>query len=188
MDDNLRTLGIDRVPVVNLRRMDPAPDPEAVAVASFEEQLAAMATLRDAGKVGAIGVSNVTVADLDVARAVTEVVCVQNPYSVADRSGDELLAACEEHGLAFVPFFPLGSAFAGANSLLRDPTVAAVADRLGAAPAQVALAWLLARSPSILLIPGTSSLAHLEDNLGAGDVVLDDEARAALNRLGRTDG
>ena len=128
----------------------------------------------------AIGVSNVSLAQLQRATELTEIACVQNPFNVVDRTSAEVLARCEREGIAFVPFFPMGSAFGGVNRVLEAPAVTETASRLGATPAQVALAWLLARSPSILLIPGTSSVAHLEENLAAGDLVLDDAALDAL--------
>ena len=181
VDDNLRSLGVEQVDVVNLRWPDPHMAPADAT--GFDEALGVMVELRDAGKIGAVGISNVSRAQFDQARATTEIACVQNAYSVANRGDDELVDACEAAGVAYVPFFPLGSAFAGATSLLVDPTVGAVATRLGATPAQVAMAWLLARSPGILLIPGTSSLRHLDENLAAGDVVLDDEALASLASL-----
>ena len=109
---------------------------------------------------------------------------MQNPYNVIDRSSTDVLEACAARGIAFVPFFPMGSAFGGVNQVLDAPAVRATAHRLDATPAQVALAWLLARSPSILLIPGTSSVAHLEENLAAGRVVLDDLARDELGAIG----
>ncbi|HET9692080.1 MAG TPA: oxidoreductase [Acidimicrobiales bacterium] len=183
VDDNLASLGLEQVPVVNLRMPDRGarlPD----GAPSFAESLQVMVELREAGKIGAIGISNVTLAQFQEAVATTEIACVQNAYSVANRGDDELVAACEAAGVAYVPFFPLGSAFAGARSLLRDGTVTAQADRLGVTASQAALAWLLARSASILLIPGTSSLRHLEENLAAGDVSLDGEAMAALDALG----
>lgn len=183
VEDNLRSLGIDQVPVVNLRLPDRGARLPADAP-SYAESLAVMAALRDEGKIGAIGVSNVTTAQVAEAADTVGIACVQNAYSVANRDDDDTVALCEERGIAYVPFFPLGSAFAGATSLLRDPTVAAVADRLGATPAQVALAWLLVQSPAILLIPGTSTVAHLEDNLAAGDVELDERALADLEALG----
>ncbi len=175
VEDNLRSLGIDQVPVVNLR---------LIGNDGFDEQLATMIDLRDEGKIGAVGISNVSKEQFDRAVATTEIACVQNAFSVANRSGADVLAACEARGIAFVPFFPLGSGFAGANAVLDDARVQETATRLDATPAQVALAWLLDHSPNILLIPGTSSLAHLEDNVGAAKLELDDEARALLRAAG----
>lgn len=173
VEENLRTLGVDRLAAVNLRRHD---DSEV----SLDDQLDAMIKMRDQGLIDGIGLSNVGRDDLDRALTRTDVVCVQNAYSLADRSSEPVLERCEERGIAFVPFFPLGSAFATDNPVLGHPGVARAADRLGATNAQVALAWLLARSPVIALIPGTSSVAHLEENHAAADLVLDDEAMAAI--------
>jgi pyridoxine 4-dehydrogenase len=169
---NLKTLELDQVPVVNLRRHQDSYVP-------FDEQVAAMVAIRDEGLIGAIGVSNVTLDQYRAARAVTEIACVQNGYNLADRSDQALFDVCAADGVPYVPFFPLGSAF-GSNPVLTAPAVVAAASRLGATPAQVALAWLLHRSPNVLLIPGTSSLTHLRENLTATDVVLDDRAVAEI--------
>jgi pyridoxine 4-dehydrogenase len=178
VEDNLRSLAIEQVDVVNLRVHAPGePDQQ------FDEQIGTMVELRAEGLIGGIGVSNVSLAQLQRARALTEVACVQNPFNVVDRTSADVLARCEDGGIAFVPFFPMGSAFGGANRVLEAPAVVAAAAGLQATPAQVALAWLLARSPAILLIPGTSSVAHLEQNLAAADLVLDDDARRALDAI-----
>jgi pyridoxine 4-dehydrogenase len=174
VEDNLRTLGLEQMDVVNLRVMDEAPVP-------FDDQLAEMLALRDEGKIASIGVSNVSAAELAAALAPeVALACVQNAYSVADRSAEGELAACAAAGVAWVPFFPLGSAF-GVTPVLDNPSVAKAAERLGVTTAQVALAWLLAHSPNILLIPGTSSLDHLEQNLAVRDLTLDAEAVASLD-------
>jgi pyridoxine 4-dehydrogenase len=139
--------------------------------------------MRDEGMIGGVGLSNITIEDLDQALTGTEIACVQNAYNLADRSGDPVLRRCEERGIAFVPFFPLGSAFSPTNPVLGHPAVVAGAERLGITTSQVALAWLLQHSPNILLIPGTSSVAHLEANLAVADIALDavtiDEINAA---------
>jgi aryl-alcohol dehydrogenase-like predicted oxidoreductase len=170
--DNLRTLGVDRLHAVNLRLAD-TPD------VPFEEQLDAMVAIRDEGLIGGIGLSNVTFEEFVHAVRRTAIVCVQNPLNVLDRSSMPLLRACQERGIAFVPFYPLGSA---SSPLVTHPPLVATARRLGATPAQIALAWLLALAPNTLLIPGTRTLAHLEENLAAAAVTLDDEALAALDR------
>jgi pyridoxine 4-dehydrogenase len=170
--DNLRTLGVDRLAVVNLRLMDDSP---------FDEQLDAMIAIRDEGLIEGIGLSNVTLEQLDRAVERTEIACVQNPMNIVDRSSETVLWACARQAIAFVPFFPLGSAFGGVNQVLTHPGVTAAAGRLGATPAQVAIAWFLEFAPNVLLIPGTSSVAHLEENLGAASVRLDREALAALD-------
>jgi aryl-alcohol dehydrogenase-like predicted oxidoreductase len=176
--ENLRTLGVERLAALNLRLMDPGSGP---AEATLDEQLDAMIALRDEGLIGGIGLSNITVDQLDHAAARTDIACVQNPMNLADRAGLPLLRACAERGIAFVPFFPLGSAFGGGtNRVVGNPDVIAAADRLGATPAQVALAWLLALAPNVLLIPGTGSVAHLTENMGAAGVKLDDKAISTL--------
>jgi aryl-alcohol dehydrogenase-like predicted oxidoreductase len=171
---NLTTLALDQIPVVNLRRHQDSYVP-------FDEQVAAMVAIRDEGLIGAIGVSNVTLEQYRAANAVTEIACVQNEYNLADRSDQAVFDACAADGVPYVPFFPLGSAFRSANPVLTAPAVVASAARLGASPAQVALAWLLQRSPNVLLIPGTTSLGHLHENLAAADVTLDHQA---LNEIG----
>jgi pyridoxine 4-dehydrogenase len=173
VEANLRSLELEQVPVVNLRR-HPGSD------VSFDDQLAAMEEMVDDGLIGGIGLSNVTLEDYRTARARIEVACVQNAYNLTSRSEQPLFEACSDDAVPFVPFFPLGSAFFPENPVLEVPAVRATADRLELTPAQVALAWLLDQAPTVLLIPGTSSSAHLDENLAAGDVVLDEEARAAL--------
>ncbi len=139
-----------------------------------------MESLRDEGLIGSIGLSSVDLDQYRAARARVEVACVQNPYNLADTSGRDVFEACRVDGVPFVPFFPLGSAFHDENPVLNASSVPAVADRLGATPAQVALAWLLHLAPLVLLIPGTSSLSHLEENLATADLTLDDEALELL--------
>lgn len=174
VEANLRSLQLDKVPVVNLRRH---PDSEV----PFAEQLDAMVALRDEGLIGAVGLSNVTLDDYAYARSRTEVACVQNSYNLANREEQPLSDACAADGTPFVPFFPLGSAFLADKPVLLAPAVVETAQRYEATPAQVALAWLLAQAPTVLLIPGTSSITHLEENLAASDLVLDDAALAALD-------
>jgi len=173
IEANLATLGLDQIPVVNLRRH---PDSDV----PFAEQLDLMEAVRQEGLIGAVGVSSVDMDEYTTARSRVEVACVQNPYNLADTSGSDVFDACRADGVPYVPFFPLGSAFHPENPVLTVPSVVATADRLGATPAQVALAWLLTLAPAVLLIPGTSSRGHLEENLAAADLVLDDEALAAL--------
>jgi aryl-alcohol dehydrogenase-like predicted oxidoreductase len=177
--ENLRSLGVDRLGAVNLRLLDPAHGPPEV---SFDEQLDVMIAMRDEGLIDGIGLSNITEKHLWYALERTEIACVQNPLNLLDRAGMPLLRACEQRGIAFVPFFPLGASF-GANRLLGNSDLVATARRLGVTPAQVALAWVLALAPNTLLIPGTASLKHLEQNLAAATVVLDDEAVAVLNAI-----
>jgi pyridoxine 4-dehydrogenase len=176
VEANLRSLGLDQVPVVNLRRH---PDADV----TLAEQLDALETLRDEGLIGAIGLSNVTLEDYLTARLRTSVACVQNAYNLASRDDQPLFDACRADAVPFVPFFPLGSGFAQDSPVLHSPAVTETASRLQATPAQVALAWLLAQAPTVLLIPGTSSLSHLEENLAAADVVLDEKALVALDQV-----
>src|ERR1035437_8477916 len=181
VEDNLRTLAIDRIDVVNLR----VHEESEVALG---DQLASMVDMRIAGLiggVGGVGLSSVSRDKFPVARAAPEIVCVQNAFNLVDRSSQPVLDTCCEDGIAFVPYFPLGSAIAGDhNHVLEAPAVVAGAGRLGTTVAQVALAWLLDRSPNMLLIPGTASLAHLEQNLGTSQIELDDETREELEALG----
>jgi len=179
VEANLRSLDLDQVPVVNLRRIPGSDVP-------FAEQLSAMDALRGEGLVGGIGLSNVTHGDYLEARDRIEVACVQNAYNLTSRHEQSLFDACRDDGVPFVPFFPLGSAFFADNPVLDAPLLGATAQRLHATPAQVALAWLLTQAATALLIPGTSSLAHLEENLAAGDLVLDEAALADLASLGPT--
>jgi aryl-alcohol dehydrogenase-like predicted oxidoreductase len=175
VEANLASLGLDRIPVVNLRRHPESDVP-------FTEQVEALVAVRDEGLIEAVGLSNVTLEEYQTARGRTEIACVQNPYNLADRSDQALFDACRSDGVPYVPFFPLGSAFNPENPVLGRPAVKEAARRLGATPAQVALAWLLSQAPLVLLIPGTSSVAHLEENLGAGTLELDAEALDALSR------
>jgi pyridoxine 4-dehydrogenase len=179
IEDNLRTLAADHLAAVNLRLMDDAEPGQR-----FDDQLTAMMKARDNGLIGGIGLSNITREHLLHALSITDIACVQNPMNLADRHSLPVLDECEARGIAFVPFFPLGSAFAGGNPVLRSPQVVSIAARLGRTPAQIALAWLLSFRPNILLIPGTSSVSHLEENMAAGDIELDAAAREALASAG----
>jgi aryl-alcohol dehydrogenase-like predicted oxidoreductase len=187
IEDDLSQLGLDGIPVVNLRRMDlgPGVGAEGDQIVDLDDQLAEMIALRDEGKIGAIGVSSVP---LDVVRRALPagIACVQNAYSLLDRSQEEMLDFCNAQGgegLAWVPYFPLGSAFPGFPKVADNPVVVDIAGEIGATPSQVGLAWLLAHAPTTLLIPGTRSIAHLEENTGAGDVTLSAEAIARLDAV-----
>jgi pyridoxine 4-dehydrogenase len=169
VEANLESLGLEQIPVVNLRR-----HPESDV--SLSDQLDAMEGLRQEGLIGGIGLSNVDLEQYRAAQSLIDIACVQNSYNLADSSGEDVFEACRSDGVPFVPFFPLGSAFNSENPVLGAASVMATADRLGATPAQVALAWLLQQAQIVLLIPGTSSLRHLEENLAAADLVLDQEA------------
>lgn len=175
IEDNLRTLAVDHLAAVNLRLMDDArPGQE------FDDQLAAMMKARDDGMIAGIGLSNVSLDHLLHALAHTEIACVQNPMNLADRASMPVLEECHARGIAFVPFFPLGSAFGRGNPVVGSKQVVDTAARIGRTPAQVALAWLLSLRPNVLLIPGTSSVRHLEENLAVADIELDAEARELL--------
>jgi aryl-alcohol dehydrogenase-like predicted oxidoreductase len=180
VEDNLRSLRVERLDLVNLRLLEDEDAPEI----TLAEQLGTLADLRAEGKLDLIGVSNVTRATAEEALDLVDIACVQNSYSIMERSAEDLLALCAERDLAFVPFFPLGSAFTGGPAnLAADPAIARVAARHGATPSQVALAWLLHRDERILLIPGTSSVAHLEENLAAAEVALDADDLEALDAV-----
>ncbi|MER2250284.1 aldo/keto reductase family oxidoreductase [Methylorubrum podarium] len=178
--DNLRNLGVDALDVVNLRIMFDVSGP---AEGSIEAPLAVLADLQRQGLVRRIGLSNVTARQVAEGRRIAEIVCVQNAYNLAHRADDALVDDLAAAGIAYVPFFPLGG-----FSPLQSTTLSGVAERLGATPMQVALAWLLRRAPNILLIPGTSSVAHLRENLAAADLTLPDAAMAELGRIAPSSG
>jgi aryl-alcohol dehydrogenase-like predicted oxidoreductase len=184
VEDDLRQLGLERTPVVNLRRLDLGPGlaAEGDQIVDLDDQLAEMIALRDEGKIGAIGISNVP---LDVLRRARPagIVCVQNAYSLLDRLHEGMLDFCMAEGIAWVPFFPLGSAFAGFPNVADNAVVTEIAGELGVTGAQVGLAWLLAHAPNTLLIPGTRSIAHLEENIGAADITLSADALARLDAV-----
>jgi aryl-alcohol dehydrogenase-like predicted oxidoreductase len=173
--DNLRNLGLDVLDVVNLRIMF---DVHGPAEGSIEAPLTVLADLQRQGLVRHIGLSNVTSKQITEGRGITEIVCVQNQYNLAHRADDRLIEDLAHEGTAYVPFFPLGG-----FTPLQSSTLSDVAARLGATPMQVALAWLLRRAENILLIPGTSSVGHLRENLAAAALVLPDDAVSKLNRM-----
>jgi pyridoxine 4-dehydrogenase len=179
VEDNLRSLDVEQLGAVNLRLLSTSEGADAQRV-PLEDQLAEMVRLRDEGKIAAVGISNASLAQVEQAIDSAAVGCVQNAYSLLDTSGEAVLDRCTAEGIAFVPFFPLGSAFPGMPKVTDEPAVRKVADRLGVTPAQVGLAWLLARAENVLLIPGTSSVAHLEENMHAGAVELAPEELEAL--------
>lgn len=178
--DNLRNLALDVLDVVNLRSMFDALHP---AEGSLEAQVTVLADLQRQGLVRHIGLSNVTPAQIAEARRICEIVCVQNYYNVAHRDDDDLIDDLARDGIAYVPFFPLGG-----FTPLQSSTLSDVAERLGATPRQVALAWLLRRAPNILLIPGTSSVAHLRENLAAAELNLPDDALMELDGVASISG
>ncbi|HTC98097.1 MAG TPA: aldo/keto reductase family oxidoreductase [Bradyrhizobium sp.] len=174
--DNLRNLAVDVLDVVNLRAMF---DPHGPAEGSIETPLSVLADLQRQGLVRHIGLSNVTPTQVREGQRICDIVCVQNHYNVAHRSDDRLIDDLARAGIAYVPFFPLGG-----FSPLQSDTLSAVARRLGATPMQIALAWLLHRAPNVLLIPGTSSVAHLKENLAAVELHVPDDALTALDAIG----
>ena len=174
--DNLRNLGLDALDVVNMRLMG---DVHAPSEGSIEKQVTALAELQRQGLVRHIGLSNATSKQVAEAQGIAEIVCVQNHYNLVHRADDAFVDELASQGIAYVPFFPLGGFSPIQSSALSD-----VAQRIDATPMQVALAWLLHRSPNILLIPGTSSVAHLRENMKAAQCVLTDEVLAELDAIG----
>ncbi|ARP96096.1 aldo/keto reductase family oxidoreductase [Bordetella genomosp. 13] len=174
--DNLRNLGRDVIDVVNLRLMF---DPMGPAEGDVEPLLAPLVELKDKGLIRHIGLSNATAAQVQQARGITDIVCVQNMYNLAHRGDEALIDDLAQAGIAYVPFFPLGGFSPLQSSILND-----VAAQYEATPMQVALAWLLQRSPNILLIPGTSSVAHLKQNIDSASIRLSPEAIEALDGIG----
>ncbi len=175
--DNLRNLGLDALDVVNLRMMGSGAG-HGPSEGSIEEPLAALAELQRRGLIRELGLSNVTPAQIAQGREIVEIACVQNEYNLAHRSDDALVDALATDGIAYVPFFPLGG-----FSPLQSATLSSVATRLGATPMQIALAWLLHRSPNVLPIPGTSSIEHLRENLAAAEIALSPETLAELDGI-----
>ncbi|WPB88452.1 aldo/keto reductase [Streptomyces malaysiensis] len=184
VEDNLRGLGVDRLPVVNLRRLDTGPGlrPEGDQVVDLDDQPATMTALRDEGKIGAIGLSSVTLDGLRRALP-AGVVCVQNAYSLASRDDEDMLELCVAEGIAWVPFFPLGGAFPGLPKVTEEPAVQTAAAALGVTPSQIGLAWLLHHAPNVLLIPGTADAAHLEANMAVSEITLDAATLASLDAI-----
>jgi len=178
--DNLRNLGVDTLDVVNMRIMGKV---HAPAEGSIEKQVAALAELQRQGLVRHIGLSNVTAAQVTEAQGIAEIVCVQNHYNLIQRDDDALVDELADKGIAYVPFFPLGG-----FTPIQSSALSKIAQTIGATPMQVALAWLLYRAPNILLIPGTSSLEHLRENMQAAQWRLPDGVRAELDAMGRLNG
>ena len=173
--DNLRNLGLDALNIVNYRVMGSG---HGLEEGSIAEQVTVLADLRRKGLIRHIGLSNVTAAQVAEAQAITDIVCVQNNYNVVYREDDALIDDLARQGIAYVPFFPLGG-----FTPLQSSTLSDAASRLGATPMQVALAWLLHRSPNILLIPGTSSVAHLRENMAAGQLTLSPQTLTELDGI-----
>ena len=186
VESNLMQLGVDRLGVVNLRRADNAPGIIATGdqLVDLDDQLAELIALRDEGKLAGIGLSNVRLDQLQQALP-AGIVCVQNYYNLLNREHEDLLELCKREGIAWVPYFPLGSAFDGIAKVIDQQEVQDAAAAVGATPAQIALAWLLQHAANILLITGTSNLEHLVENVGAGSVRLDERTMERLDAVGR---
>jgi aryl-alcohol dehydrogenase-like predicted oxidoreductase len=184
VEDNLKSLGLDQIPLVNLRRLDTGPGlrAEGDQVVDIDDQLAVMTAMREEGKIGAIGLSSVTLEGLRQAIP-AGIACVQNAYSLVARDDEDMLVLCTAEDIAWVPYFPLGSAFPGLPKVTDEPAVVAAAQSLGSAPSQIGLAWLLHHAPNVLLIPGTANAEHLQANVAAGAIVLDDATLAALDAV-----
>jgi pyridoxine 4-dehydrogenase len=178
IEANLRALGIDRLAAVNLRLLR-SDGPNEL----FDEQLSVMIAARDEGLIEGIGLSNVSREHLLHALDRTEIACVQNAFSLVDRASEPVLRECTARGIAFVPFFALRSPFAAPDQVLGQGAVVRTAARLGHTPAQVASAWTLGVAPNVLMIPGTSSVSHLEENLAVADIELDEQAREELDAV-----
>jgi aryl-alcohol dehydrogenase-like predicted oxidoreductase len=184
VEANLRSLRVERLDLVNLRLVQTRDD----TAIPLEEQLSALEDMRQEGKLDLIGLSNVDQVKVQLALEFVDVGEIQNAYSIIDRQDDEMVELAREREIAFVPFAPLGSAFRGGPARLAgDPAIVRVADKHGATPTQIALAWLLARYDRILLIPGTSSVSHLEENVAAIKLELDDADLAVLDRVEQRD-
>ena len=180
VEDNLRSLRVERIDLVNLRLMSEGDEP-AVPLA---EQLGELQDLRHEGKLDLIGISSARQDRIEDALELVELGEIQNAYSIMDREDDPIVELAREREIAFVPYFPLGSAFTGGPArLAQDAAISSVAEKRGATPSQIALAWLLARYERMLLIPGTTSVAHLEENLAAIDVELDEDDMSQLDAV-----
>lgn len=184
VETNLASLGLDRIPLVNLRRAERGPGlrAEGDQRVDLDDQLATMVELRDQGKIGSIGLSCIGAEELRRALP-AGIACVQNSYSLVSRDDEELLRHCLAEDIAWVPFFPLGGALPGLPKVTDEPAVREAARASGVTPAQIGLAWLLHHAPNVLLIPGTSTPAHLEENTAAGSVELDEQTLAALDAV-----
>ncbi len=178
IETNLLTLGVEQLAAVNLRLFE-SDGPDQL----FDDQLSIMIAARDEGLIGGIGLSNINREHLLHALDRTEIACVQNAFNLIRRESAAVLEECTRRGIAFVPFFPLGAGFMQPNPVLSHELVGNAAQRLGRTPAQVALAWTLSVAPNVLLIPGTSSVRHLEENLDVASIELDEDTREQLNAI-----
>ena len=184
VEENLLSLGMEQIPLVNLRRTDMGPGLRAQGdqIVDIDDQMAEMIAMRKEGKIGSIGLSAVSLENVERVLP-AGIACVQNAYSLVDREGEELLALCLKQQIAWVPFFPLGGAMPGLPKVTDQPKVIDIAGELGITPSQLGLAWLLQHSTNTLLIPGTTDIAHLEENLAAGSVALSEKVAVELSKL-----
>ena len=183
MHDNLRSLRAERLDVVNMRRITPRSFPLAPSqIVKLDDQVAEMVTLRDQGLIGHIGLSTVSAAELRSALP-AGIVCVQNRYALTSRRQEPVLDIARAEAVAWVPYFPLGGAFPGSAKVTHEPVVQQIAREVGASPAQVGLAWLLQHAPNMLVIPGTTSISHVEQNVAAGSIELSAEQVARLDAI-----
>jgi pyridoxine 4-dehydrogenase len=181
--DNLRSLNVERLQVVNMRRIAPGTFPLAPSqIVKFDDQMAEMVALRDEGLIGHIGLSTVSAKELGTALS-AGIACVQNQYALTSRKQEPVLGIARATGIAWAPYFPLGGAFPGSAKVTHEPVVQEVARELGASPAQVGLAWLLQHAPNVLIIPGTTSISHLEQNIAAGSIELTADQVARLGAI-----
>jgi aryl-alcohol dehydrogenase-like predicted oxidoreductase len=184
VEDNLISLGMEQIPLVNLRRSDFGPGVpfEGDQIVDIDDQMAEMIAMRDEGKIGSIGLSGISLEKLTRVLS-ADIACVQNAYSLVSRECENLISVCLDHGIAWVPFFPLGGAVPGWPKVTDQSKVIDIAKQLSITPSQVGLAWLLRHGENTLLIPGTADVGHLEENLTSASVVLDEQAMTALNDL-----
>ena len=187
VEENLLTLGMEQIHLVNLRRTDVGPGlrAEGAQVVDIDDQMAEMIAMREEGKIGNIGLSAVSMENVERVLP-AGIACVQNAYSLVDRACEELLTLCLHNQIAWVPFFPLGGAMPGLPKVTDQPKVIEIAGQLGIAPSQLGLAWLLDHTKNTLLIPGTTDITHLDENLAAGSVVLSPEIALELSKLDST--
>ncbi len=183
IEDNLRSLKREQLEVVNFRRIAPGLYPlEPSQQVSFDDQLTELIAMREEGLIGQIGLSSVSMEEFDKALPIG-IACVQNQYNILSRTHENMLEICRKEAIAWIPYFPLGGGYPGAVDVTSDPVVCEISRRMGISPAQVALAWLLQHSQNTLIIPGTTSITHLEENINVGNIKLEDEDLLKLENL-----
>lgn len=183
IQDNLRSLKTDHLDIVNFRRIAPGTFPlKPSQKVNFDDQMAELIAIRDEGMIGAIGLSSVSLEELKKALP-AGIVCVQNLYNLTSRSQESILELCKKEGIAWVPFFPLGGGLPGSAKVTADPVVQEVAEEMGVSPVQVGLAWLLQHADNTLIIPGTTSIRHLEQNIAVGGISFDEKTMKRLDAV-----